>query len=72
MVKDCSDGAATPHNLKPRVTKNKLTDKDKMISSNNNIYEHKCYLTLSEIVADGMHSRHRLAMRINDNGSVWL
>ena len=41
-----------------------------MNCSNNNIYEPKCYLTLSEIVADRMHSRHRLAMRINDNGRV--
>lgn len=39
-----------------------------MISSNNNIYEPKCYLNLFEIVADGMQGISMLAMRINDNG----
>ena len=36
--------------LIPNVTKNKLTDKDKMISSNNNNYISKCYLNVFTIV----------------------
>ena len=61
---------APPHYLNSPVIKKQVTYKDKMISSNNNIYDTKCYLTLSKIVADRMHSIHRLAMRINDNGSI--
>ena len=37
-----------------------------MTSSNNNIYEIKCYLKLFVIVADGMQGSNGLAMRIND------
>lgn len=38
------------------VTKNKLPVKDKMNSSNNNIYWCKCYLNVFKIVADKMRS----------------
>ena len=34
--------------------------------SNNNIYVTKCYLKLFEIVADGMQSTSRVAMRITN------
>ena len=32
------------------VTKNKLTDKDRMNSSNNNKYVMKCYINLFDVV----------------------
>ena len=50
MVKDCSSDAPTSHNLKPLVTKNKQTEKEWMISSNNNKYVLKCYLKFFKIV----------------------
>ena len=36
------------------VTKNKLTDKDKMISSNSYIYELKCYINVFYVVPSEM------------------
>ncbi len=38
----------------PLVTKNKLTDKDKMNCSNNNNYVLKCYINLFYVVSDEM------------------
>jgi hypothetical protein len=51
------DQTVRQHHLKqfpPRVTKSRLTDKDKMTSSNINKYMFKSYLNFFKWVADGM------------------
>ena len=53
-IEDRSNGAATPNYLKSHVTKNKLTAKDKMNLSNNNIFILKSYLNFFKWVADKM------------------
>ena len=42
--------------LQSHVTKNKLTDKDKMKCSNNNNYVLKCYINVFYVVPDEMES----------------
>ena len=49
----------------PRVTKSRLTDKDKMTSSNNNNYVLKSYLNVFKWVADRMQGDYVSNANIN-------
>ena len=53
LLKRCGNTIA---NLNHSVTKSRLTDKDKMTSSNNNNYMLKCYINLFNIVPVKMES----------------
>ena len=52
----CSNGVGAPSQTTLHVTKKQITCKDKMTSSNNNIYECKCYINLFNIVPVEMES----------------